>query len=432
MIRLPISTRLKTSQELRHQDGYALMMVIFFVALVLVATMVAAPRILLEGKREKEQEMIWRGKQYVRGVKLYYRKTGRFPTSVDDLIKPKTGSLRFMRQAYKDPMNRTDGSWRLIYVGPSGQLIGSLKPPQTLQLPAGGGLGTAASSLAGNSQQPGAQQPGSFGSSAFNNPGTGGSGTFGSATSGFGATSGAATPGSGAQGGVASPAGGGTNQQGSDTAQQPGSQPNSQPNAQTGAQNNAASGTPSPTGATGATTNGATTNGATTNGLASGAQTGTQPGAQPDATTEGSQPQGTDAPAETSNALSTPQPITPTDSPTIIGGNIIGVGSKMAAPSVIVYEKAKNYRLFEFIWDPSKDATIAGQPGMQPLTGLVQPFNRTTFGQQPGQAHNPTTFGQQPASGNQNPQQSQPAPPAGASPDTPLDSNPPPEQSPHR
>ncbi|HEV2342195.1 MAG TPA: hypothetical protein VGS15_10400, partial [Candidatus Acidoferrales bacterium] len=29
--------------------------------------------------------------------------------------------------AYKDPMNRTDGSWRLIYVTPAGQLIGSVR-----------------------------------------------------------------------------------------------------------------------------------------------------------------------------------------------------------------------------------------------------------------------------------------------------------------
>ena len=104
------------------QDGYALMMVIFFTALMLIGAMAVAPRILQEGKREKEKEMIWRGRQYVRGVKLYYRKMGRFPTSVDDLTKPKTGSLRFMRQAYKDPMNAEDGSWRLIYVGPAGQL----------------------------------------------------------------------------------------------------------------------------------------------------------------------------------------------------------------------------------------------------------------------------------------------------------------------
>src|SRR5260370_10922475 len=93
--------------------------------------------------------MIWRGKQYVRGIKLFYRKNGRFPTSVDDLVKPKVGSLRFMRQAYKDPMNKEDGTWRLIYVGAAGQLIGSLKPRQNLQLPQAGGIGTPANALNG-------------------------------------------------------------------------------------------------------------------------------------------------------------------------------------------------------------------------------------------------------------------------------------------
>ena len=53
------------------------------------------------------------------------------------------GSLRYLRQAYKDPMNKEDGSWRLIYVGPAGQLIGSLKPPQTLQMQGGGTAGDA-------------------------------------------------------------------------------------------------------------------------------------------------------------------------------------------------------------------------------------------------------------------------------------------------
>ncbi|MEQ1472947.1 MAG: hypothetical protein ABLQ96_03945, partial [Candidatus Acidiferrum sp.] len=121
-----------------RERGYALLMLMFFVALLLIGSMAAAPRILQQGKREKEKEMIWRGQQYVRGVKLYYRKMGRFPTSIDDLTKPKVGALRFMRQAYKDPMNGGDGAWRLIYVGPAGQLIGSLKPPQTLQIPGAG------------------------------------------------------------------------------------------------------------------------------------------------------------------------------------------------------------------------------------------------------------------------------------------------------
>src|SRR5258708_8043211 len=117
------------------QGGFALLMIMFLASLMLISGMVAAPYVRAERQREKEEEMIWRGKQYIRGIKLYYRKTGRFPTSVDDLTKPKLGSLRFMRQAYKDPMNKADGAWRFIYVGPSGQLVGSLKPPQTVQMP---------------------------------------------------------------------------------------------------------------------------------------------------------------------------------------------------------------------------------------------------------------------------------------------------------
>src|SRR5467141_3256730 len=140
----------RTQTAGKHSErGYALLLVIFLGTLLLISTMVVAPNILTEGRREKEKEMIWRGKQYTRGVKLYYRKMGRFPTSLDDLPNPKVGSLRFLRQAYKDPMNKEDGTWRLIYVGAAGQLIGSLKPRQNLQLPQAGGIGTPANALNG-------------------------------------------------------------------------------------------------------------------------------------------------------------------------------------------------------------------------------------------------------------------------------------------
>src|SRR5690349_21969823 len=134
-----------------REQGYALLMVIFMTTMLLILAALAAPNIKTEGQRKKEKEMIWRGRQYARGVKLYYRKLGRFPTSIDDLTKPKVGSLRFMRQAYKDPMNTQDGSWRFIYVGPAGQLIGSLKPqPQNLQFgQVAPGMGTPVASMAG-------------------------------------------------------------------------------------------------------------------------------------------------------------------------------------------------------------------------------------------------------------------------------------------
>ncbi len=93
------------------------------------------------------------------------------------------------------------------------------------------------------------------------------------------------------------------------------------------------------------------------------------------------------------------------DTPNIIGGNIIGVGGKVNKRSIIVYEKAKNYRLYEFIWDPSKDSIGVGQPGMQTGNGLGgQPIGQNPLGQQPGQ--NPTVPAQNPPQNPQQPQQS--------------------------
>jgi hypothetical protein len=120
----------------RRQRGYALLMVCFMVAVLVIMTAAAAPAILTEGRRAKEAELIWRGEQYARAVRLYYRKHGRFPQSFEDLTDPK-GQIRFLRRAYAEPMNRKDGSWRLIYVGPNGQLIGSVKAMNVFGRPGG-------------------------------------------------------------------------------------------------------------------------------------------------------------------------------------------------------------------------------------------------------------------------------------------------------
>jgi hypothetical protein len=153
------------------QDGYAILLVSFMTMLMLMAAIVAAPSIRTERRREQEEEMIWRGKQYVHAIKLYYRKNGRFPTNLDDLTKPKNGSLRYLRQEYKDPMNKEDGKWRLIFVGPSGQLIGSTKPQQQIQMSGAGSVGTPAGQAG-------------FGGSSFGSSNS----SFGSSNSSFGSS----------------------------------------------------------------------------------------------------------------------------------------------------------------------------------------------------------------------------------------------------
>jgi type II secretory pathway pseudopilin PulG len=127
-----MAMRKSKNNRRQKQAGYTLLMVVFMVATMLILTTVATESILTQGRREREIDMVWRGEQYQRAIELYFRKFGKYPTKVDDLTK-QTNGVRFLRQAYTDPMNKEDGSWRFICVGPNGQLIGSLRQTSLLQ-----------------------------------------------------------------------------------------------------------------------------------------------------------------------------------------------------------------------------------------------------------------------------------------------------------
>jgi hypothetical protein len=113
-------------QKSGSESGYGLLFVIFLVATLLLFAAAANPNVVTQARRQKEEEMVWRGNQYVRAVSLFYRKNGRYPQNLEELAKPNAANVHFLRKAYAEPMNTADGSWRLIYVSPTGQLIGSV------------------------------------------------------------------------------------------------------------------------------------------------------------------------------------------------------------------------------------------------------------------------------------------------------------------
>jgi hypothetical protein len=165
-----------SSRTARRRDaGTVLLLVLFMAAAMLIAAAATLPRAIIEGRRQKEEELAWRGNQYVRAIRLYYRKYGHFPRTVEDFSK-NPGNVHFLRKEYKDPMNETDGSWRYIYVGPGGQLIGSL----TRTLPMGIiALQPGVAGPAGN--QPGSGSSSIFGQSQFGASGQGVAGQPGAA-----------------------------------------------------------------------------------------------------------------------------------------------------------------------------------------------------------------------------------------------------------
>jgi type II secretory pathway pseudopilin PulG len=108
------------------EAGYTLLLALFVAAVMLIGASVAVPSLIIQSRRQREKMLIWRGQQYARAIGLFYRKTGRYPHNIEELAKGVAG-IHFLRKEYKDPMNTADGSWRLIYLGPGGQLIGSLR-----------------------------------------------------------------------------------------------------------------------------------------------------------------------------------------------------------------------------------------------------------------------------------------------------------------
>jgi type II secretory pathway pseudopilin PulG len=263
----------------RNEAGYTLLLAVFMVATMIVLASAAAPSILTQGRRDKETEMIWRGEQYERAIGMYYKKFGKYPTKVEDLTK-QTNGVRFLRKAYTDPMNKDDGSWRFIYVGPSGQLIGSLRPANLLQT------------------------------------------------------------------------------------------------------------TLSTPGLTGLTSLGG----------------GLQPLLPPGATATQQQP-GAGAPGQLANNATTGNPLESQPQPlegAVMGGNIIGVGSKIKKPSLRIYLGGDTYQLWEFVWNP---AGQIGAPGQAPVNPNQNPNTNTNPNANPGYAPNGinpnSPDGQQPP---QNPQ----------------------------
>ncbi len=84
-------------------------MAALLVALAVMAVLmsVALPVWRHDAQREKEAELIFRGQQYVRAIRLFNRKTNGLPTRVDDLVQG-----HYLRKKYKDPI--TGGDFELV------------------------------------------------------------------------------------------------------------------------------------------------------------------------------------------------------------------------------------------------------------------------------------------------------------------------------
>jgi type II secretory pathway pseudopilin PulG len=180
--------------EIRQgEEGFMLLAVICLLALLIISLSVALPKISKEIQRDRELETMQRGKQYARGIKMYYKKMGAYPPNLEALTKPAgPGGLRFLRKQYVDP---TTGKkeWKIIHFGEAKtQTLGFFGQPIS-------GMGMAGNSLMAGV---GPSTGGGLGGSSFGGSGGGLGG------SSFGGAGGGLTPSSGIGGAPTDPGSG--------------------------------------------------------------------------------------------------------------------------------------------------------------------------------------------------------------------------------
>jgi type II secretory pathway pseudopilin PulG len=176
-------------KTLRHGEaGYA--MAVLLVGMSIAAIMMTAvmPVWKQMAQREKEEELVFRGLQYVRALRLFSTKyANAAPPSLDVLVEQ-----RFIRKKFKDPITNDD--FQPILAGQA--IPGASTAPQT-GANAGRGANTGA-----NTGRSGASAPSQFGSgiggSTSAQPQTGRPGGAGTP----GGTSPIGSPGAGAVGGI--------------------------------------------------------------------------------------------------------------------------------------------------------------------------------------------------------------------------------------
>jgi len=92
-----------------ERKGYALIILMIAISVLSIGLLVAIPVWQTQIQREKEEELIFRGKQYVEAIRKYQIKyPGSFPKNLDELLEEKC-----LRQLFKDPMTEHE-EWNII------------------------------------------------------------------------------------------------------------------------------------------------------------------------------------------------------------------------------------------------------------------------------------------------------------------------------
>jgi type II secretory pathway pseudopilin PulG len=81
---------------------------------------VALQTVQFQMQREREAELIFRGKQYVEAIRLYKQKYGRHPMRMKEIWE---ANPKVLRRKWTDPITGSE-DWGLVFLGQEGRQVG--------------------------------------------------------------------------------------------------------------------------------------------------------------------------------------------------------------------------------------------------------------------------------------------------------------------
>ena len=109
-------------------------MVALVIGMLILTIAIAAvgPALGMIGRREREHELMFRGRQYARAIGLFQRRYGRYPNTLKELYE---NNPRTIRKLWKDPMCDCSDWYLLILNSPDANPVGGMGVPAAMAPP---------------------------------------------------------------------------------------------------------------------------------------------------------------------------------------------------------------------------------------------------------------------------------------------------------
>jgi len=101
------------------EAGYTLAILVMVIAIMAIMMAAAVEIVSFQAQREKEAELIFRGQQYVEGIRLFRQKYGRYPMRMKELWE---ADPKVLRRKWTDPITGSE-NWGVIFEGQEGREI---------------------------------------------------------------------------------------------------------------------------------------------------------------------------------------------------------------------------------------------------------------------------------------------------------------------